>query len=68
MIEEKIFKSNEQFRILVTTDNHIGYKELDPIRGKDTFNTFNEILQFALKEKVDLVLQCGDLFHKANPS
>ena len=56
------------FRICVTTDNHLGYKEEDPIRGPDTFNTFNEILSIAKKQKVDLVLQCGDLFHKANPS
>lgn len=39
-------------RILVATDNHIGYAEKDPVRGRDSINTFREILSIAIKEDV----------------
>ena len=56
------------FRILLATDNHLGYAEKDPIRGDDSFETFNEILEIATKNKVDFVLLGGDLFHENRPS
>ena len=31
-------------RILVATDNHLGFAERDPIRCEDSFNTFEEIM------------------------
>uniref|UniRef100_A0A060TA40 Double-strand break repair protein n=1 Tax=Blastobotrys adeninivorans TaxID=409370 RepID=A0A060TA40_BLAAD len=55
-------------RILVTTDNHVGYNESDPIRGPDAANTFDEIMKIAKDRDVDLVLQAGDLFHVNRPS
>lgn len=55
-------------RILVTTDNHVGYNESDPIRGPDAANTFDEIMNIAKDRDVDLVLQAGDLFHVNRPS
>ncbi|KAM0673116.1 hypothetical protein GVAV_003462 [Gurleya vavrai] len=55
-------------KFLVTSDNHLGYKELDSIRCNDSFNTFEEILQIANTHNVDLILQGGDLFHDNNPS
>lgn len=33
------------FKIFITTDNHLGYKEHDPIRGNDSFDAFDEALQ-----------------------
>jgi hypothetical protein len=39
-------------RILVSTDNHVGYLERDAIRGKDSYDTFREVLQIALEKKV----------------
>lgn len=42
----------DTIRILVATDNHIGYLERDPIRGQDSINTFKEILQLAVKHDV----------------
>jgi hypothetical protein len=39
-------------KILLATDNHIGYMERDPIRGQDSINTFKEILQLAVKNDV----------------
>lgn len=39
-------------KILLATDNHIGYLERDPVRGRDSFDTFEEILQLAVKHGV----------------
>ena len=33
------------FKILLSTDNHLGYKEDDPIRGNDSYASFEEVLQ-----------------------
>ncbi|KAH3667831.1 hypothetical protein WICMUC_005231 [Wickerhamomyces mucosus] len=54
--------------ILITTDNHIGYNENDPIIGDDAFKTFREILHIAQSQNVDMILQSGDLFHLSKPS
>jgi len=43
---------DDNIRILLATDNHIGYNERDPIRGQDSINTFREILQLAVKHDV----------------
>lgn len=59
---------DECIKILLATDNHIGYCEKDPIRGRDSINTFREILDLALANDVDLVLLAGDLFHENRPS
>lgn len=56
------------FRILLTTDNHVGYMENDPIRGDDSWKTFSEILHIAVDQDVDMILQGGDLFHFNQPS
>ncbi|KAF8173678.1 Metallo-dependent phosphatase-like protein [Pholiota molesta] len=59
---------DDTIKILLATDNHIGYMERDPIRGQDSINTFKEILQLAVKHQVDLILLAGDLFHENKPS
>ncbi|KAG5360372.1 Double-strand break repair protein [Yarrowia sp. B02] len=58
----------DTIRILITTDNHVGYNEQDPIRGDDSWKTFHEIMGLARTEDVDMVLQAGDLFHINKPS
>ncbi|KAM0688343.1 meiotic recombination [Conglomerata obtusa] len=55
-------------KIFVTSDNHLGYKEKDSIRGDDSFITFEEALQVARESKADLIIQGGDLFHDNSPS
>ncbi|RXW22260.1 hypothetical protein EST38_g3609 [Candolleomyces aberdarensis] len=60
--------SDDTIKILLATDNHIGYMERDPIRGQDSINTFKEILQLAVKNDVDFILLAGDLFHENKPS
>jgi double-strand break repair protein MRE11 len=55
-------------KILISSDNHVGYLEKDPLRGSDSFDSFEEVLQTALQQKVDFVILGGDLFHANNPS
>ncbi len=56
------------FRIMISSDNHLGYLEHDQIRGDDSFQSFEEVLKIAKKEKVDFLLLGGDLFHHHNPT
>ncbi|CAE6450840.1 unnamed protein product [Rhizoctonia solani] len=58
----------DTIKIMLATDNHIGYNERDPIRGQDSINTFKEILELARKHDVDFILLAGDLFHENRPS
>uniref|UniRef100_A0A0K8WKH3 Double-strand break repair protein n=1 Tax=Bactrocera latifrons TaxID=174628 RepID=A0A0K8WKH3_BACLA len=60
--------TEDVLRILVATDNHLGYAEKNAVRGDDSFVTFEEILQLAVQEDVDFILLGGDLFHDAVPS
>ncbi|XP_052264918.1 double-strand break repair protein MRE11-like isoform X2 [Dreissena polymorpha] len=55
-------------KILIATDNHLGYAEKDPVRGNDSLVAFEEILENARKHEVDFVLLGGDLFHENKPS
>lgn len=58
----------DTIRIMIASDNHLGYCEKDPIRAKDSFAAFEEILQTAVETEVDMVLLGGDLFHENKPS
>ena len=60
--------SANRLKILLTTDNHLGYLERDPERGNDSFLAMEEILRLALTQQVDMILMGGDLFHDNNPS
>uniref|UniRef100_A0A1A8KZ37 Double-strand break repair protein n=2 Tax=Nothobranchius pienaari TaxID=704102 RepID=A0A1A8KZ37_9TELE len=68
MSSEKTLEDEDTFKILIATDIHLGYLEKDAIRGQDTYNTLNEILDCAKKNKVDFILLGGDLFHENKPS
>ena len=48
----------DTFKILVATDNHLGFMEKDPIRGDDSFKAFEEILAIAKKNEVSKQSQC----------
>lgn len=58
----------DTFNIMIASDIHLGYNESDPIRGEDSFITFEEILSTAVKKDVDFILLGGDLFHDNKPS
>ena len=60
--------SSSLFRIMIASDNHLGYLENDQIRGDDSFNSFEEVLKISKSESVDFLLLGGDLFHHHNPS
>ncbi|KAK3122851.1 hypothetical protein QOZ80_8AG0619250 [Eleusine coracana subsp. coracana] len=61
-------EGSSTLRILVATDCHLGYLEKDEERRLDSFDTFEEICTLAVKNKVDLLLLGGDLFHENKPS
>ncbi|OTB03548.1 hypothetical protein M426DRAFT_321705 [Hypoxylon sp. CI-4A] len=67
-MESSNFTDADKIRILVATDNHVGYEERDPIRGDDSWKSFDEIMKLARKEDVDMILLAGDLFHDNKPS
>lgn len=46
------FTDADTIRILVATDNHVGFEERDPIRKDDSWKTFDEIIQLARQEDV----------------
>jgi len=56
------------FKILISTDNHLGYKEKDPEIGNDSFTAFEEVFKIAKELDVDFVLLGGDLFHENKPT
>ena len=58
----------DTIRILVATDNHVGYAERDAERGDDSWKSFHEIMCLAKEKDVDMVLLAGDLFHDNKPS
>ncbi|POR36338.1 Double-strand break repair protein mus-23, partial [Tolypocladium paradoxum] len=62
------FTEADRIRILVATDNHVGFEERDAIRKDDSWRTFDEVMNIARKEDVDMVLLAGDLFHDNKPS
>jgi double-strand break repair protein MRE11 len=55
-------------RIMISTDNHLGYNERDPVRGMDSFAAFEEVLFLSKQFHCDMVLIAGDLFHDNRPS
>jgi hypothetical protein len=69
-VDDSITRNDDpdMFRILLSTDNHLGYAERDTVRGMDSFAAFEEVLYLAKRFHCDLVLIAGDLFHENRPS
>ncbi|CAN3365920.1 double-strand break repair protein Mre11p [Diutina catenulata] len=68
MLVDSIPPGPDTFSILLTTDNHVGYNEDDPIRGDDGWKTWDEITALAVDRDVDMIVQGGDLFHINKPT
>ncbi|KAL7528019.1 hypothetical protein ACHAXR_002675, partial [Thalassiosira sp. AJA248-18] len=66
--DEEEGEDDSVLKILLSTDNHLGYNERDAIRGRDSFAAFEEVLSLARHHKADMVLLSGDLFHDNKPS
>jgi hypothetical protein len=58
----------DTLRIMLSTDNHLGYQEDNSIRGNDSFAALEEVLYLSRHYKCDMVLLAGDLFHENRPS
>ncbi|EMG47280.1 MRE11 Double-strand break repair protein MRE11 [Candida maltosa Xu316] len=65
---DRIEPGPDTVSILLTTDNHVGVNESDPIRGDDAWKTFEEITQLAKTKDVDMLVHGGDLFHISKPT
>ena len=68
MTQTQNSEDNSLFRIMIATDNHLGFLENDQLRGDDSFVSFEEILKVSKQENVDFLLLGGDLFHHHNPT
>ncbi len=68
MTQTQNSEDNSLFRIMIATDNHLGFLENDQLRGDDSFVSFEEILKVSKSENVDFLLLGGDLFHHHNPT
>ncbi|OHT17588.1 Ser/Thr protein phosphatase [Tritrichomonas foetus] len=55
-------------KFAIFTDTHLGHEERDPVRGKDSFDAFEEALQISLDEKVDCIIHAGDMFDEPSPT
>jgi DNA repair exonuclease SbcCD nuclease subunit len=55
--------------ILHTSDTHLGYAQFDlEEREKDVYDAFSEIVDAAVKDRVDAVVHSGDIFHIPRPA
>ncbi len=55
-------------RIVISTDNHLGYLEKDPVRGDDSFAAFEEVFSVAKRHNADMIVFAGDMFNDNRPS
>ena len=54
--------------ILHTSDTHLGYAQFDLLeRENDVYEAFNEVIETAVKDRVDAVIHAGDIFHVPKP-
>ncbi|MGQ4892599.1 MAG: metallophosphoesterase family protein [Candidatus Njordarchaeia archaeon] len=67
--------SSEKIKILHTADFHIGAtyrtlkgRNIEEIRRNDIRKNLEKIIEDAQREKVDIVLISGDIFHRVNPA
>jgi DNA repair exonuclease SbcCD nuclease subunit len=55
--------------ILHTSDTHLGYAQFDlEEREKDVYDAFSDIIDTAVKDRVDAVIHAGDIFHTPKPA
>jgi len=56
------------FRILIATDNHLGFLEKEETRRDDSFLAVQEVFEKSYQNNADFLLLGGDLFHENTPS
>jgi exonuclease SbcD len=57
-----------EMKFIHVADTHLGRKDgkIDE-RTRDFYNAFKQVIDFAIKEKVDFIVHAGDFFDKARP-
>ncbi len=56
-------------QIIHVSDTHLGYRQFNlQEREDDIYEAFNEVIDTAVKDKVDAVIHAGDIFHVPRPS
>lgn len=56
-------------QILHTSDTHLGCAQFDYAeREQDVYEAFREVIDTAVKDRVDAVIHAGDIFHVPKPS
>ncbi|KAJ6235387.1 double-strand break repair protein mre11 [Anaeramoeba flamelloides] len=65
---EEEYNEEDEIKILLASDTHLGYNERHSIQGNDSFSSFEEILQIGKQKGVDFILHGGDLFNSNKPS
>ncbi|MDY6779310.1 MAG: exonuclease SbcCD subunit D, partial [Halobacteria archaeon] len=56
-------------KIIHTGDTHLGYSQYgSDERRKDFLDAFEQVVEDAVDEEVDVLVHAGDLFHSRNPS
>lgn len=56
-------------QIIHVSDTHLGYRQFNlDEREKDIYEAFNEVIDTAVKDKVDAVIHSGDIFDVPRPS
>jgi double-strand break repair protein MRE11 len=53
MSDDESSQEDSVLKVLIATDNHLGYQEKDPIRGGDSFAAFEEILKTGKEREVE---------------
>lgn len=46
----------DTLRVMISTDNHLGFAERDNVRGMDSFSAFEEVLYLSKRFNCDMVL------------
>mgnify|MGYP006267106751 CR=1 FL=1 len=69
---------DDELRLIHVSDTHLGifpreYGKIDPstglrVRTEDFTSSFSFVIDFALKEHVDAILMCGDVFDRIDPA
>ncbi|MEM2376475.1 MAG: DNA repair exonuclease, partial [Sulfolobales archaeon] len=56
-------------RLLHVADTHIGYNKPGKLRERelDFYEVFDEVIEIAIRERIDAVMHCGDLFNEPDP-
>ncbi len=64
------------FKFIHFSDTHLGFSDLDlldeneklNIREEDVYNSFKQVIDYAIDCKIDFLIHSGDIFHRSSPT